>query len=227
MGTLHHGDCLEVMAAMDAGSVDAVVCDPPYNVGKKYGDYSDNLPVDEYLVWLRMVYLEASRVSRDAVVFFPGIHHMFDVHEMLRGTGLRVVRPLAWHKKEFAGDLWSDGPAMCWEPIVWASGCKHPFYNRIFGTQGRDCLVVPSIHGNPHKGPHPCPKPLPVMRWLVNLFAPPQGLVLDPLMGSGTTGVACAMEGREFIGIDRELVYVKIARRRIAAAEAQTRLEVD
>jgi site-specific DNA-methyltransferase (adenine-specific) len=52
------------MAGMDAGSVDAVLADPPYNVGKQYGDYADDLPTDEYLSWLRAVYLEASRVSR-------------------------------------------------------------------------------------------------------------------------------------------------------------------
>jgi site-specific DNA-methyltransferase (adenine-specific) len=62
------------------------------------------------------------------------------------------------------------------------------------------------------------------MRWLVRLVARPGDVVLDPFMGSGTTGVACAEDGREFIGIEREAEYVDIARARIAAAEAQTRL---
>lgn len=215
------GDCLEVMAGMDPDSIDAIVTDPPYNVGKVYGDYADSLPAAEYLDWLRAVYLEASRLSRDAVVFFPGTRHLLDVKEMLAGTGLGVVRLLGWHKKEFAGDLWLGGPAMCWEPIIWASKRERPFFNKLYGANGRDFLVVPSTHGNPYKGPHPCPKPLPVMKWLVNLFVPAEGSVLDPFMGSGTTGVACTDTGRDFIGIERVPEYLEIAKARIDAATRQ------
>ena len=73
---------------------------------------------------------------------------------------------------------------------------------------------------------HPTCKPLALMRWLVRLVARPGDLVLDPFTGSGTTGVACMEEGRDFIGIERESEYVTIARRRIEAAAAQTRLPV-
>mgnify|MGYP002682234811 FL=1 len=64
------------------------------------------------------------------------------------------------------------------------------------------------------------------MHWLVRLVAREGDLVLDPFTGSGTTGVACVEEGRDFIGIERESEYVEIARRRIDAAAAQTRLPV-
>lgn len=64
---------------------------------------------------------------------------------------------------------------------------------------------------------HPTVKPVELMRWLVKLVTPPNGKVLDPFAGSGTTGMACAYEFREFIGIEREAEYVEIAKRRIAA----------
>lgn len=67
---------------------------------------------------------------------------------------------------------------------------------------------------------HPCVKPTELMRYLCRLVTPPGGTVLDPFMGSGSTGKAAAMEGFCFIGIDREEDYVKIARRRIAAARS-------
>ena len=73
---------------------------------------------------------------------------------------------------------------------------------------------------------HPTVKNLALMRWLVRLVARPGDVVLDPFMGSGTTGVACAMEGREFIGVEREAEYIEIAQRRIEAASAQTRMEM-
>jgi DNA modification methylase len=62
---------------------------------------------------------------------------------------------------------------------------------------------------------HPTVKPVELMRWLVRLVCPPGGTVLDPFTGSGTTGMACLLESREFIGIEREAQYVEIARRRI------------
>lgn len=64
---------------------------------------------------------------------------------------------------------------------------------------------------------HPTCKPLALMRYLVRLCKTPMGggVVLDPFMGSGTTGCACVIEGRDFIGIEKEVEYMEIARRRI------------
>ena len=63
---------------------------------------------------------------------------------------------------------------------------------------------------------HPTVKPIDLMRWLVRLVTPPGGTVLDPFAGSGTTGIAAALEGFDFIGIEREAGYVEIAEARIA-----------
>lgn len=71
---------------------------------------------------------------------------------------------------------------------------------------------------------HPTVKPVALMRWLVRLARPPGGVVLDPFAGSGTTGVACVMEGRDAILIERDAAYLDIAARRIAAAEAARQL---
>ena len=74
---------------------------------------------------------------------------------------------------------------------------------------------------------HETVKPLELMRWLIRLVAPPGGVVLDPFSGSGTTGVACMLEGRSFIGIERDTGYAAIAEKRIrAAATARKRADV-
>jgi len=74
---------------------------------------------------------------------------------------------------------------------------------------------------------HPTVKPLALMRYLARLTKTPTGgVVLDPFMGSGTTGCACALEGRGFIGIEREADYLKIAEKRIAYWAKQPRLEL-
>ena len=74
---------------------------------------------------------------------------------------------------------------------------------------------------DPQRNHHPTVKPVALMRWLVRLICPPGSTVLDPFMGSGTTGVACATEGREFIGIELEPEYMVIAEARIKHAEKQ------
>ena len=74
-----------------------------------------------------------------------------------------------------------------------------------------------NIRSNKMQNGHPTVKPIELMRYLVRLTKTPTGgVVLDPFMGSGTTGIACVLEGREFIGIEREPEYVEIAEKRIA-----------
>jgi len=70
---------------------------------------------------------------------------------------------------------------------------------------------------------HPCVKPLALMRYLVRLVTPPNGTILDPFMGSGTTGMAAKIEGFGFIGIEKEQEYIEIAERRIEATEWRAR----
>ena len=147
------GNCLPLMAEMEPRSFDAVITDPPDNVGKDYGtDHSDRLSADEYRAWLHEVLRACARVSRGPVVFFPGLANALDAAEILKGTGLRVHRLLGWHKREFAGDKWNGGPAMCWEPIVWATAEPTPFFNRVYGNAGRDFLVVNERKATRSKG---------------------------------------------------------------------------
>jgi site-specific DNA-methyltransferase (adenine-specific) len=71
-------------------------------------------------------------------------------------------------------------------------------------------------HNTKRRNSHPTVKPVALMRWLVRLVTPPDGVVLDPFTGSGTTGIAAVLESRRFVGIEREAEYVAIARARIA-----------
>lgn len=88
--------------------------------------------------------------------------------------------------------------------MLWTSGQKRP------GTFQSDET------NRSAKNHHPTVKPIALMRHLTRLVTPPGGIVLDPFMGSGTTGIACALEGLRFIGVDREADYIEIAHARIA-----------
>lgn len=89
------------------------------------------------------------------------------------------------------------------KPLLWSSGTRNPGSFQAEGTK------------RAAKNNHPTVKPVALMRYLVRLVTPPGGLILDPFMGSGTTGVAAIREGFRFIGIDREADYVEIADARI------------
>lgn len=84
----------------------------------------------------------------------------------------------------------------------------------------------PSAESGPRRNHHPTVKPTDLMRYLCRLVTPPGGLVLDPFMGSGSTGRGAVLEGFRFIGIEREAEYLEIARARIQAAQRQPRLDL-
>jgi DNA modification methylase len=88
-------------------------------------------------------------------------------------------------------------------PLNWSSGDENP---GSFQSEGTNRLAPNS---------HPTVKPVAVMRWLVRLVAPRGSVILDPFLGSGTTGIACALEGMRFVGIERDPDYMRIAAARI------------
>ena len=92
--------------------------------------------------------------------------------------------------------------------------------NATYGMQSDEGLIWngrhPENRTRQQTNNHPTVKPVDLMRYLCRLVTPPKGIVLDPFMGSGTTGIAANLEGFNFIGIDMEEEYVEIARARIA-----------
>jgi len=97
-------------------------------------------------------------------------------------------------------------------------GCEE--LEEVRRTDGRTTEHhVPNLRTTPRRNHHPTVKPTALMRYLCRLVTPPGGIVLDPFMGSGSTGKAAVLEGFNFIGIEREPEYMEIARRRIHAVQ--------
>ncbi len=195
------GDCLEVLRTLPAGSVDAVVTDPPYGIGESYSSFDDTKDAVASLV--NSVIPELRRVAKVVLVTCGnGNQHLYPTPDWT----------LAWVEKAGAGmNRWGF---TCWQPIL-AYG-KNPHLARRMGCR-------PDVFmGNGERGScegHPCPKPLGVIKWMIDrATAVPDTTILDPFMGSGTTGVACVQTGRKFIGIEIDPGYCEIARRRIADA---------
>jgi site-specific DNA-methyltransferase (adenine-specific) len=213
--TLYHGDCREILPTLER--VDAVITDPPYGVGFKYESHDDC--VDGYIEWLWPIIEESEALCTDCSPVFV----------WQSGTNLRYLSvwfPRRWRLFVAAKNFVQMRPtAMQWsfDPVVcWWTGTGKPW---SAGTASKDFAIantapVVATPGNIEKG-HPCPRPLDLMRLVVGQWVRPDTCALDPFMGSGTTGVACAQLGRKFIGIEIERKYFDIACERIENAQRQ------
>lgn len=222
--TLYLGDCLSVLPTLE--KVDAVITDPPYGVGlvTKTNDYRGSK------------YFDNGASLKATVLYQDDGDHVKDL--------LRLAVPLMLSNSDRA--LIFSGPAMLWnypEPrslgcvftmagagrTAWGFQCSHPvlFY-------GKDPFLQDGKGGRPNSYKddqpnieaidHPCPKPIRWMNWAVDRASRAEETILDPFMGSGTTGVACMNLGRKFIGIEIEPKYFEIACQRIENAQRQQRM---
>ena len=181
------GNCLEVLPALAPGSVDAVVTDPPYGIG--FAEWDTSIPD---LKWLA----DARRIAR-TVVITPRTGQMWKWPE--------PDWVLCWHRPG-STQRTTTGRFSHWEPVL-------VYGDNPYWVDARTFLADTQTVGIDH----PCPKPIPVMRWLVE-GSSEWKTILDPFCGSGTTGVACVQTSRNFIGIEIDPGYAEIARRRIAEA---------
>ncbi len=216
---LYCGDCLEILPTLP--KVDAVVTDPPYGVGltKKTSRYttpfSEPYQDDEKTITPLVISAITACIEKArSVVVTPGIRLMF-AYPRPASVGT-VFSPGAGGQ-----DSWGFGLN---NPILYYGKC--PYLQRGKGSRPNSfASYAAKPYGISEKDiDHPCPKPLAWMVWLVNRASLDGETVLDPFMGSGTTGVACMNLGRKFIGIEIERKYFDIACERIDNAQLQQRL---
>jgi site-specific DNA-methyltransferase (adenine-specific) len=229
---LYRGDCLEVMATLPDGCVDAVVTDPPYEAqahkpmcrtrakieGRADNSDLDFAPITEET--RRDVCRWVADNLKGWALFFCQVEAVGKWADMLEGAGASWDRAWAWVKPDSAPRFNGQGPAQAFECIAsaWCGGGKRSWN----GGGGRNVITCNVTSGR--YGGHPTEKPVQVMARLVNLYTNKADTILDPFMGSGTTGVAAVQEGRKFIGIEIERKYFDIACRRIEEAQRQQRL---
>lgn len=201
--TLYLGDCREILPIL--GKVDAVVTDPPYGIGHIKGDTGGGVP---------------AKRNTDAIV---GDDRPFDPAPFLRwpcimfGADHYASRLPnggvfhVWDKNplDAVSDSFSDAE-ICWSSL----GGKRRVFRHLWKG-----VCQASEKGGKQRW-HPTQKPIALMHWCIEQF-PIAETILDPFMGSGTTGVACAKLGRRFIGIEIEPKYFDIACKRIERAYAE------
>jgi site-specific DNA-methyltransferase (adenine-specific) len=214
---LHLADCRDVIPTL--GSVDIIITDPPYgaatHVGARSAKSLDRSTIDFAPVTaleLAALAQEFCTLANRWVVMTCDWQHA----ATLAVSCPSLVRLGVWVKPNAAPQFSGDRPGMGWEAVAilhrkgrkrWNGGGHHAVWH---------CPV--------ERGGHPTQKPIRLVSEWVRLFSEADETILDPFMGSGTTGIAALRQGRRFIGIERDPKYFDLACRRIAAALAQPEL---
>lgn len=230
--TLYLGDCMDILPTI--GRVDAVITDPPYlnlqggavlpqgGVGER--KRASTTLGDEWGAHMAWAPLAQSLASKGLIVFCS---HQGVCETRAAFPGCRSIALLTWYKR-------NTPAAMKWVPrhtaefawvLVTGGGLEwHRLDTTVMDVPNLNagCVSTGERLTNPDGSvAHPSQKPLQLMQWLLGVS--PKS-VLDPFMGTGTTGVAAVMRGAKFIGIEREPKYFDIACKRIEQAVAQGRL---
>jgi site-specific DNA-methyltransferase (adenine-specific) len=212
---LMQGDCLELMKTISDGTVDMVLTDPPYGM-----DYQSNrrtatekfnkIAKDTDLGWIDCFCEELHRVMKDdsaAYVFCSW--HKVDVFKAALERHFKIKNLLVWVKNNHgSGDL---------------KGAYAPKHEFIFFVHKGRCLlrdgrrpdVIEYAKVSGSKMVHPTEKPVEILERFIKDASDTGDKILDPFMGSGTTGVAAKNLNRDFIGIELDEEYFRIAKERI------------
>jgi len=199
---LHLGDCRDILPTL--GPVDAVLTDPPYGLGDKW--------------------MGGGGGKKTSWRFDPSEARAWDggVAEGVEELANFAPDVIIW-----GGNYYPMPPMRCWlvwdkkQPDTFTTGqCELAWTNLDRPTRAFRFATCEQLNEGPKL--HPTQKPLALMKWCLKWTA--GETILDPYMGSGSTGVACVNLGRSFIGIEREPSYFDIACRRIADAYNQPRL---
>lgn len=212
---LYLGDCLEVLPTLETESVDAVITDPPYAIptnaaqGRTITRTVGDLSLIESV--FRGQFNEYARLAGRAFVFCDGTSYPV-IFRAAYGRWLTAL--LVWNKGRIGmGREFRKSHELIMH--CWAQGTDIV----SDGVGYSDVLEASPMGANRF---HPAEKPLDLVGQLLRVCG---HLVLDPFMGSGTTGVACVKTGRRFIGIEIDKGYFDIAIKRISEAQMQPRLE--
>jgi site-specific DNA-methyltransferase (adenine-specific) len=232
---IHHGDCLVELRKLADKSVDFVITSPPYNKqetanwGKRpggrqkvalthgYVGYHDAMPFDEYLAWQHALLAECWRVLKPTGAIFynhrPRPYQKQVQLPTIFNPGLPLRQVIIWDTN--GGVNASEAhflPVHEW--ILVLAGPAFALRNRqVSGFSDLWRIPAERVTG------HPAPFPLALARRILASVGP-GGVVLDPFMGSGTTALAALKEGYEYIGIEQNAGYIKLAEQRIAALNA-------
>jgi len=241
-------DALAGLARVPDGSVDLILTDPPYNLGKDYGNASDQQSVDDYLAWTE-AWVDAALPKlkpNGSLYIFLTWRYSPEIFVMLKKR-MTMMNEIIWdrrvpsmggstrsyssvhdtvgffvRRKDYYFDL--DAVRIPYDAATKKARSRSIFVGAKWlevGYNPKDLWSVSRLHReHAERVDHPTQKPLEIIERMVKASCPPDGVVMDLFMGSGTTAVAARRCGRHFVGFELNPDYCDIARQRLAALDA-------
>lgn len=242
---LYCGDCLEYMKTIEDNSIDLILTDPPYNISKEndnrdrsklnsaimrkdkpinydFGDW-DNMERTEFLDFTREWFsICANKLKQGGtIISFFNKEDISYFNWISKEYDIRTRTIYVWHK---------TNPVPSFRKVNYLSACEFAYigskngksWTFNFGMQKEMHNFFETPNASSYKvTEHPTEKPLDMFAHLIQVHSNKGDLVLDPFMGSGTTGVACKNLERDFIGIEKDIKWFNVAKTRIEGISEQ------
>ena len=245
---IYQGDVLDLIANMHSESIDLIIADPPYNLGKDFGNGSDHWStVQKWNNWSKQWLLECKRVlKKTGSIFVYGIHkYICYIQCSMYDIDLLYGRHIVWHY-ENGWSQYTKAPAATYESILWFTKTSDYTYHTIrepyksterlkykvtkngkvwepnpLGKKGGDIWKIPTLAGKrfeKEKVDHPTQKPLKLCNKIIKHFSNESDLVLIPFAGSGSECVSAINQNRNFLAFEINPDYIEIANKRLKEA---------
>ena len=227
------GDAIGLFKSLDDESVNLIIADPPYNLGKDYGNNHDLKGFDEYILFTKEWLMEAKRVLKPngTIYVFMGVRFISYLYGVMdRELQLFFNSWIVWHYTQGLGKTKGFSPRHD-DILVFNKGKEfvfnlddirvpQKFYrerNNMRGANPGDVWQFSHVHySNPNRQNHPTQKPEGVIERIVLASSNENDLILDPFSGSGTTLRVCQQLNRKVIGFELNPEYVEMTKQRLS-----------
>ena len=245
---LYHGDCLQVLPKLDSKSVNMIFADPPYFLSNdgltvkngriqsvNKGSWDSRLSVSDIDKFTHDWLLMAQEILVDSgTIWISGTHHnIFTLGKMLEKLNYKILNIITWEKPNPPPNFSCRYFTYSTEWVIWAR--KHPKIPHYFDyelmkklnnhKQMKDVWRLPAVQSwEKEQGKHPTQKPLGLLSRMILAATQKHELILDPFCGSATTGIAATLLDRRFIGIEQEMAFLELAKRRFLAINDECKI---
>lgn len=235
--SLYEGDSFALLKEITNKSISMIFADPPYflsgngitchsgtMVSVKKADWDEEINIDEKIKYNRRWINSCKNIlTNDGTIWISGtFHNIYTIGVALELEGFTIINNVIWKKLNPPPNISCRAFTHSTETIIWAklNKTKHYFNYKLMkkinrNKQMKDVWEFPLTKPSEKKeGKHPTQKPIELLKRIILASTKEEDLVLDPFNGSGTTGIACAMLNRKYVGIDNVKEYLEITKRR-------------
>ena len=226
------GDCTKELKKIESNTVDVIIADPPYNVGKDYGNKSDKQDFDEYIAFTKEWLTECHRILKKngTIYIFIGFRYISYLYQILeKDLKMNFVNWISWHYTQGIGKTKGFSPRHD-DILMFSKSASYKFnldeirvpqkfyrkVNNMRGANPGDVWEVSHIHYcQKNRQEHPTQKPEALVERMVLASSSEGDMVVDPFSGSGTTLRVCQQLNRNAVGIEINPEYVEQTKERL------------